>query len=119
MKNSGKRTHSGDYRPDAADEQRVCKRIKVSMKLAYKNNDNIYKMGMVSNISRSGMYVDTFGHPDVDGYVIASLDVEEFGKVVWVQGHVVRKTSSGMAVAFTRTDDKGLNNLLSYWCVPF
>jgi hypothetical protein len=119
MKDSGERTQSGEFMLDMPEEQRSCKRVRVSMKLAYKNNDNLYKMGTVSNISRSGMYVDTLGKPDVDGYVIASLDVEEFGKIVWVQGRVVRKTSTGMAVAFTRTDDKGLKNLLSYWCVPF
>ncbi len=119
MKDAEKRTHSRDFSTGEADEKRACKRIKVSMKLAYKNNDNVYKMGSVSNISRSGMYVETFGKPDLDGYMIASLDVEEFGKIVWIQGHVVRKTASGMAVTFTRTDNKGLNNLLSYWCVPF
>jgi hypothetical protein len=119
MKNPEKNPHPKIARVDITDDKRNCKRIRVSMKLAYKNNDNISKLGTVTNISRGGMYFETSGKPDVDGYVLASLDAEEFGKIVWVQGHVVRKTSSGMAVAFTRTDDKGLNNLLSYWCVPF
>jgi hypothetical protein len=46
--------------------------------------------------------------------VIASIDAEEFGKVIWVQGHVIWKTRSGMAVMFTNSDEKGLNNILSY-----
>jgi Tfp pilus assembly protein PilZ len=46
--------------------------------------------------------------------MIASIDVEEFGKVIWVQGRVVWKNTTGMGVEFTRTDEKGLRNLLSY-----
>jgi hypothetical protein len=105
--------------PGGPKELRTYKRVRVNMKLAYRDNDNVYKMGKVCNISRGGMFVDTMYRPDVDGYVIASLDVEDFGKIIWVQGHVVRKTNSGMAIVFTHTDDKGLNNLLSYRCVPF
>jgi hypothetical protein len=106
-------------KPDDLNEQRAFKRVRVNMKIAYRNNDNNYKMGKVCNLSRGGMFVDTMISPDVDGFVMASLDVEEFGKIIWVRGQVVRKTNSGMAISFARTDDKGLNNLLSYWSVPF
>ena len=105
--------------PGFMNEQRTHKRVKVNMRFAYRNNENSYRIGKVRNLSRGGIYVDTASHPDVDGFVIASLDVEEFGKIIWVRGHVVRKTSTGMAISFARTDDKGLDNLLSYWCVPF
>jgi hypothetical protein len=105
--------------PENRKEQRTCKRVKVNMRLAYRDNENAPKMGKVCNISRGGMFVDTMNSPEVDGYVIASIDAENFGKIIWVQGHVVRKTNSGMAVSFARTDDKGLKTLLSYWCVPF
>jgi Tfp pilus assembly protein PilZ len=105
--------------PGIMEDQRAYKRVRVNMKLAYRDNDHAYRMGRVSDISRGGMFVDTSRHPDVDGYVIASLDVEAFGKVIWVQGYVARKTDTGMAICFTRTDNKGLDNLLSYWCVPF
>lgn len=101
------------------DDQRAHKRVRVNMRIAYRDDDHAYRMGRTCNISRGGMYVETGSKPDVEGYVIASLDVEEFGKVIWVQGRVARKTDSGMAIAFTRTDEKGLGNLLSYWCVPF
>lgn len=105
--------------PGVLREHRAYKRVGVNMKFAYRDNDNSYKMGKVCNLSRGGMFVDTMNHPDVDGYVIASLDVEEFGKIIWVRGYVVRKTNTGMAISFARTDDKGLSNLLSYWSVPF
>ena len=100
-------------------ELRTHKRVRVNMKVAYRNNDQVYKMGRVYDISKGGMYVQTSNNPDVDGYVIASLDAEAFGKVIWVQGSVVWKTRTGMAIKFTNTDEKGLKNLLSYRSVPF
>ena len=100
-------------------EQRGHKRVRVNMRVAYRGNDHEYRIGRVCDLSRSGMYVCTGNFPGVNGYIIASLDVEEFGKVIWVQGHVVRTLDSGMAILFTQKDERGLDNLLSYWGVPF
>jgi predicted RNA-binding protein YlqC (UPF0109 family) len=102
------------------EEQRAYKRAKVNMKVAYRDNGYVYKMGRVIDISRGGMLILT-DHPpdDLDGYLIASIDAEEFGKIIWVQGRIVRKTESGIAVVFTRSDDKGLDMLLSYQGIPF
>lgn len=104
---------------ETMDNQRAHKRVKVNMEFAYRDNNYADRRGRVCNISKGGMFVDTEDSPNVDGFVIASLNVEEFGKVLWVRGQVVRKTNSGMAIIFTQKDDKGLNNLLSYWCAPF
>ncbi|MGO9147840.1 MAG: PilZ domain-containing protein [Desulfomonilia bacterium] len=104
---------------ETMDNQRAHKRVRVNMGFAYRDNNYADRRGRVCNISKGGMFVDTEHSPNVDGFVIASLNVEEFGKVVWVRGQVVRKTNSGMAIIFTRKDDKGLNNLMSYWSVPF
>ena len=102
------------------EEQRSYKRARVNMKVAYRDNGHAYKMGRVSNISRGGMFILTDHSPDnVDGYLLASIDAEEFGKIIWVQGRIIRKTDSGVAVAFTRSDDKGLDILLSYQGIPF
>ncbi|MGC9325064.1 MAG: PilZ domain-containing protein [Desulfomonilia bacterium] len=101
------------------DEQRNHKRARVKMRVAYRSDDQVYKRGRVRNISRSGMFVDTESPQTSDEYVIASLDVEDFGKVVWVQGRVVRNTNEGMAVVFTRTDEKGLDALMSFQGIPF
>ena len=103
----------------AMSEMRTHKRVRVNMKVAYRNNDQVYKMGRVYDISKGGMYVQTRNTPEVDGYLIASLDAEAFGKVIWVQGRVIWKTRTGMAIMFTNTDEKGLKNLLSYRSVPF
>jgi hypothetical protein len=101
------------------DDPRAHKRVRVNMMFAYRDNDYADRVGRVCNISKGGMFVETGNCPNVDGFVIASLNVEEFGKVIWIRGEVVRKTDSGMAIIFTRKDDKGLNNFLSYLSAPF
>ncbi|MGD0821756.1 MAG: PilZ domain-containing protein [Desulfomonilia bacterium] len=101
------------------DNQRAYKRVRVNMMFSYRDNDYANRMGRVCNISKGGMFVETGHCPNVDGFVSASLNVEPFGKVIWVIGQVVRKTDSGMAIIFTRKDDKGLNNFMSYLCAPF
>jgi Tfp pilus assembly protein PilZ len=100
-------------------DKRAHKRVRVNMKVAYRDNANVYKMGRVYDISKGGMYVQTWDKPKVDGYVIASIDAEAFGKIIWVQGRVIWKTRTGMAVMFTNTDEKGLSTLLAYRSAPF
>jgi hypothetical protein len=101
------------------EEQRIHKRAKVDIRVAYRDNGLAYRMGRVSNISKGGMFISTDTPPDdIEGYVIASLDAEEFGKIIWTQGQVIRKTDSGIAVVFTRIDEKGLDILLSYQGIP-
>jgi hypothetical protein len=102
------------------EELRAHKRARVNIKIAYRDNGFAYKMGRVINISRGGMFITTASPPDnMDGYIIASLDAEEFGKIIWTQGRVIRKTDTGMAVAFTRIDGKGLDLILSYQGIPY
>jgi hypothetical protein len=93
-------------------EKRNYKRARVNMKVDYSDDTHTNKMGRVIDISMCGMYVQTGDAPEVKGYLMASIDAEAFGKVIWVQGHVIWKTHSGMAIMFTNTDEKGLDNLL-------
>jgi ribosomal protein L18 len=100
-------------------EKRNNKRVRVNMKVDYRDDTHNDKMGLVVDISKSGMYVQTGYAPEVKGYVMASLDAEDFGKVIWVEGCVVWRSRTGMAVTFTNTDAKGLNNLLTSRSAPF
>ncbi|HNY65688.1 MAG TPA: PilZ domain-containing protein [Deltaproteobacteria bacterium] len=102
------------------EEQRSSKRVKVNIRVAYRDDGYAYKIGRVSNISRSGAFIVTETPPnDVNEYLTASLDVDDLGKIVWIQGRVIRKTKNGMGVVFTRTDAKGLDLYLSYLGVAF
>jgi hypothetical protein len=102
------------------EEQRVSKRVNVNIRVAYRDDGHAYKIGRVSNISKGGAFIDTDTPPNaVNEYFTASLDVEDLGKIIWIQGRVVRKTSKGMGVVFTRSDTKGLDLYLSYLGVAF
>ena len=100
-------------------EKRTHKRVRVNMKVAYRDYAHAYRIGLVCDISKGGMYMQTRDMPEVDGNMIASLDAEDFGKIILVQGQVVWKTRSGLGIKFTKTDEKGLNNILSYRRVTF
>lgn len=102
-------------------EKRVHYRVKVNVQVAFRSKRINSQLGQVLNLSRSGMFVETKAVPGQGDYVIASLDAQEFGKVVWSEGRVVRLTKSdkknvkGMAVEFTRADFKGLDNLIEIY----
>jgi hypothetical protein len=89
------------------------------MRVDYRDDAHLDKMGWVLDISKSGMYVQTGYFPEENGHLVASLDDEDFGKVIWVEGRIVWKSRTGIAVTFTNTDSVGLSNLLTYRSVPF
>jgi hypothetical protein len=93
-------------------EKRNHKRAMVDMKISYSDDTHIDKMGKVTDISKGGMYVETGDDPEVIGDLVGVIDNENFGKVIWVEGRLVRKNMKGMALRFTDTDEKGLDNLL-------
>ena len=95
------------------------------MRVAYRGRGLGYEKGRVLNISRGGMYILTDHPAEIDDYIIASVDAEELGKIVWVQGRVVWSlpeapgSEGGMAVRFMRSDQKGINALMNYRGIPF
>jgi hypothetical protein len=102
------------------EDHRVNKRAKVDIRVAYRGDGQAYKVGRISSVSRGGVFIVTHQPPDAVGeYLTASLDVDALGKIIWAQGRVVRKTTMGMGVAFTRVDGKGLDLYLSSLGIPF
>jgi hypothetical protein len=102
------------------DEHRANKRANVNVRVAYRDNVYGYTLGRASSISRGGMFIVTNKPSEsLNEFLTASIDVEDLGKIVWAQGRVIRKTSTGMGVAFTRVDSKGLDLFLSYLGIPF
>jgi Tfp pilus assembly protein PilZ len=93
-------------------EKRKYKRAKVKIKACYSEGAYTNVIANVIDISKGGMYVQDGYAPEVQENLVASLDAEDLGKVIWVEGRVVRKTSDGIGVLFTNTDEKDLDNLL-------
>ena len=60
----------------------------------------------ICDMSSRGMFLETKTVLEKDAYVNMLVSSEELlGKALWVQGFVVRTQSTGMAIAFTHTDD--------------
>ncbi len=93
-------------------EKRKYRREKVNMRVCYGEGAYTKVRASVVDISEGGMFVHDTYAPEVQENLEASLDAEDFGKVVWVEGLVVRKTNTGFGVMFTNTDKRGLENLL-------
>ncbi len=94
------------------DEQRKHKRINVSMRISFRGMQDRQQMGVVTNISRSGMYVQTGLPVAVGSEFSASLDAPEIGKVISLTGWVRREARNGMAIEFEQIDHAVMATLL-------
>lgn len=101
------------------EDKRAYKRVSVRMKAAYRDDGFAVRAGTVLNVSRRGMYLETGSGIQVSGFISASIDAEDFGKVIHVQGLVVRRDYRGVGVVFTNADERGLGNILTYHGAPF
>lgn len=94
-------------------DRRTDPRNEVVMEVVYSWSREGSEEGRVSNISRSGMFVETARVPEEGTRLSASLNAEHIGKVVWIQGRVIRRTPYGMAVRFTSMDTHGIEALVT------
>jgi hypothetical protein len=101
------------------DEKRKSSRTSVNLKVIFMGDSMSYSRGKVNNISKGGMFVQTESPQDTGEYILASIDVDNMGQIAWAQGRVVRKTDSGMAIEFTRTDSRGIESIISNWGMPY
>ena len=95
-------------------EKRAFERTAVDIRTLFRggNGDNL--RGRVSDISMGGMFIETAAQQRIGSYILADLDVETLGKVIWTQGRVVRVTRLGMAIEFARLDARGIQSLLEF-----
>jgi len=100
------------------EEMRKNPRASVNLKVVFMGDSMNYSRGRVNNISKCGMFVQTDTPQELGTYILASIDVDNMGRIVWAQGRVVRKSENGMAIEFTRTDARGVDSIISCWGVP-
>jgi hypothetical protein len=101
------------------DEKRKSSRTSVNLKVVFMGDSMNYNRGKVNNISKGGMFVQTEIPQDKGMYILASIDVDNMGRIVWAQGRIVRKSDDGMAIEFTRTDTRGIDSIISNWGMPY
>jgi PilZ domain len=103
--------------PIKQEDRRVDKRAEAAMgvevNIPYSGNAQYYELGRAVNISRGGIYVDTDLSLDEGTYINLNLDINEAERPVWVQGHVVRSYSGGVAMEFSHAESDKLNRLIS------
>lgn len=101
------------------DDRRKNSRTSVNLKVVFMGDSMSYNRGKVDNISKSGMFIQTDAPRDVGMYILASIDVDNMGRIVWAQGRVMRRSQDGMAIEFTRTDTRGIDSIISSWGMPY
>ncbi len=79
----------------------------------YQNTRGTVLKGTVRDLSLGGVFIET-GYPlDPSAYIHISLDAKDIGKVIDVQGKVVRVVPhQGMAVEFTEKEHRDIKLLL-------
>jgi hypothetical protein len=100
------------------EEKRTHERTSVDLKVIYMGDSMSYSRGRVNNISKGGMFIQTDLPQDHGTYILASLDVDNLGKIVWAQGRVIRAMNHGMAIEFTRIDERGIDAIIANWGMP-
>ena len=93
-------------------ERRQFPRIDINTPVSYAVVIPAYETGISKDISQGGMYVKTGNASRVNDHIEGIIDHEDLGKVIWLEGRVVRVNDGGMALTFTNVDVHGLNNLL-------
>ncbi|MCD6570684.1 MAG: PilZ domain-containing protein [Deltaproteobacteria bacterium] len=96
------------------EERRDYRRKQVDINAVYKGSSETFEKGQIKDISYGGMFIETDSPLDEGTLIIASLDASDFGKIIRVQGHVIRVTTKGAGIKFTSIDKKGVETITSY-----
>ncbi len=98
-------------------ERRTQKRVNMNGRLnvdfSSQDNPDLIKRGLLMNISNGGMYIRTVAALKKGALISASLNADDLGKVIPVQGWVVRSVSNGLAIEFSDADQRGIHELMS------
>lgn len=96
------------------DNRRRHDRVKMSLNVLYGGLDGKEVLSSTMDISMSGMFVKTDAPLTLGTAIGASIDAGMIGKVVNVEGHVIREQEDGMAVEFVHVGEKDMGLLLTH-----
>jgi len=95
-------------------EKRRYTRKPLKIEARYHNRDGKVLKGIVRNISIGGVYIETPRPLDRDESIRISLDAVDVGKVIDVDGKVVRhEPEKGMGIEFADQNNKDIKKLIS------
>ena len=93
-------------------EKRSEPRINAALKGIYRTDAEKPFRAKIKNLSRTGLFMETTEDFKIGKDISIDIDAENIGRIVWVNGHVVRTTKLGAAVEFTQTDERNLEMLI-------
>lgn len=95
-------------------EQRRCTRKPLKIEARYQDKDGKVLKGVVRNISIGGVYIQTPRPLERGETLHLSLDAVDVGKVIDVEGKVVRfEAEKGMGIEFMDQNNKDIKKLIS------
>lgn len=101
-----------DIKQTEMNERREYPRRKISIPMRYRSKTNGDQMGQVRDISPGGMLFESEIEHRIGERIQADLDLEVYGKVVWVRGNVVHVSDKGTGIRFTNYDRAGIDEIM-------
>ncbi|HOJ14151.1 MAG TPA: PilZ domain-containing protein [Deltaproteobacteria bacterium] len=95
-------------------EKRRYTRKPLKVEARYHDKKGTVLKGIVRNVSMGGIYIETSRPLERGETIRLSLDAVDLGKVIDVEGRVVRSEAErGMGIEFTDHDNKDIKKLIS------
>lgn len=116
LKNSGNMSNNKAYQDNMLNkrEKRKHSRKLLRIEARYQDDRGRVLKGTVRDISLGGVYIDTNYPLEYQSKLTISLDAVDIGKVIDVQGHVVRSIPHrGMGIEFSDKNNRDIRLLLS------
>ena len=85
-------------------ERREFVRKKIEVPMRYSIDMSGEYLGFVHDISYGGMFFESKEKLKVCDNIQADLNIELYGRIVWMHGYVIRASNKGIAVKFTHYD---------------
>ncbi len=85
-------------------EKRASSRIDVKLNAVFREDKQEPSRTQITNISSGGLFMKTPKYLKIGTDVTVDIDAENIGRIIWVSGHIVRVTKTGVAVEITDTN---------------
>lgn len=97
-------------------ERRKHERKKISISVRYKSGNKGDHLGYMNDISNGGMFLESNVKHEVGENILADLNDDTYGKIVWAYGNVVHTSHNGVGVNFIFLDKSGVDKIIDLAC---
>jgi rubrerythrin/Tfp pilus assembly protein PilZ len=93
-------------------ERRKYARKKISVPVRYRTSNKGDHLGYMNDISNGGIFLESNVKHEVGDNILAYLNEDTYGKIVWAYGSVVHTSHKGVGVNFIFFDKPGVEELI-------